>query len=949
MTTRGVPNASIAEILVVEDNASSLKMLSDLLTKAGYKVRPASDGELGLQSVQAKEPDLILLDFKLPGMDGVEVCRHLKEDPETHDIPVIFISALGDSELKVKALDAGAVDYVTKPIDSSEVLARIKTHLNMYHLRRSNARQAKELRKHRDRLEELVEERTADLVESEKNLAESNQLLGSVLEYTHMLAVFLDPHFNFIWVNRAYADACKHEISFFPGKNHFDLYPHEENQAIFQRVVDTGKSVFVAAKPFEYPDQPDLGVTYWDWSLIPVKDDTGIVTGLVFTLADVTDRIRTNEALQESESRFRNVVTNSTPVTFMIDRDGTILLSEGKMLSSLGLEPGQHIGQSVFELYRDFPDIIEGLRRALGGELFEGVIETGDRSFEVIYSPNLDSQQNVVGVIGMGLDITERKRAERERETAIDLLELLNAKGDFRDLMRDILRFLQELSECEAVGIRLRDGDDFPYYATSGFSGEFVEAERYLCVRNLNGQIERDQVGDPVLDCMCGNIICGRVDPSKSFFTDRGSFVSNHTSDLLATTTEEDRQSRTRNRCNAEGYESVALLPLRVKGETFGLIQFNDRRKGFFSDHFIALAERLADNVAIAIGQRRAEEDRGRARKFMQTVIDSFPESMMVINRDHTIALANRTIREMCGGRDPVADSSTCYGVSHGRETPCDGSEHPCPLEHVLETKAPITVEHVHFDSQGREIIVEMIAAPIFGEEGDVVQIIESVRDITERKLSRESIAASLKEKEVLLREIHHRVKNNMQIIVSMLRMHSRESTSERMRDVFDDCRGRVNAMSLIHEALYQSEDLARIDSEPYLAKLCRNLIQVHRASSRGISLTVGKEDVSLGIDQGVAVGMIVCELVSNSFKHAFPNGETGSVSVNLSSVEDREVELIVRDDGVGLPPEIDIQDSPSLGLHLAAITTMHELGGSIEVERDGGTRYVIRFERKDI
>jgi len=224
------------------------------------------------------------------------------------------------------------------------------------------------------------------------------------------------------------------------------------------------------------------------------------------------------------------------------------------------------------------------------------------------------------------------------------------------------------------------------------------------------------------------------------------------------------------------------------------------------------------------------------------------------------------------------------------------------------------------------------------------------VIDITERKRTEEKVRDSLKEKEVLLREIHHRVKNNLQVIVSLLRMHARRSDNEQVQKVFGDCRNRVNAMSLIHEALYRSEDLARIDTEPYLEKLCRHLRQAHGlASDKGIVLTVGKDDLPLGMDQGVAVGMIVCELVSNIFKHAFPEGEPGSVLVGLSSVGEDDVELIVQDDGVGLPPDVDISNAPSLGLHLVSITATHELGGTIEVERDGGTRFIIRFKRKDI
>jgi DNA-binding response OmpR family regulator len=178
-STHGLPHG---EIMVVEDTPSSLKFLSDILTRAGYRVRPASDGELALRSVRAKLPDLILLDFKLPGMNGVEVCRRLKAGPGTRDLPVIFISALGATELKVKALEAGGVDYVTKPFEPSEILARIDTHLNLHRLQQRLAVQSEELiaeieerkqteeelAKHREHLEELVEERTAALRQSEE-------------------------------------------------------------------------------------------------------------------------------------------------------------------------------------------------------------------------------------------------------------------------------------------------------------------------------------------------------------------------------------------------------------------------------------------------------------------------------------------------------------------------------------------------------------------------------------------------------------------------------------------------------------------------------------------------------------------------------------------------------------------------------------------------------------
>ena len=134
MSTDNEQSLANGDILVVDDDSATLKFFVDLLTKSGYRVRPASDGELALRSVQAKLPDLILLDYNMPGMNGIEVCRHLKRDPETRDIPVIFLSGLEETDLKVKALEAGAIDYIIKPIKLPELVVRIENHLKLYRL-----------------------------------------------------------------------------------------------------------------------------------------------------------------------------------------------------------------------------------------------------------------------------------------------------------------------------------------------------------------------------------------------------------------------------------------------------------------------------------------------------------------------------------------------------------------------------------------------------------------------------------------------------------------------------------------------------------------------------------------------------------------------------------------------------------------------------------------------
>jgi PAS domain S-box-containing protein/putative nucleotidyltransferase with HDIG domain len=249
----------------------------------------------------------------------------------------------------------------------------------------------------------------------------------------------------------------------------------------------------------------------------------------------------------------------------------------------------------------------------------EKLISTGDIIVETVHVTR-DGRQipvessvrifNYLGkqaAISISRDITERKQAADREKLARDVLNLMNYSKGASDTVRDILNLVKKNTGFEAVGIRLREGDDFPHYATNGFSDDFVLAERYLCSHNEAGEVLRDAQGKPILECMCGNILCGRTNPTLPFFTEGGSFWTNSTTELLASTTEKDRQGRTRNRCNSEGYESVALIPLRSDSEIIGLLQLNDRRRNQFNPEIIRFFEGLGSSIGIALSRMRAE------------------------------------------------------------------------------------------------------------------------------------------------------------------------------------------------------------------------------------------------------------------------------------------------------------------------------------------------------
>ncbi len=178
----------------------------------------------------------------------------------------------------------------------------------------------------------------------------------------------------------------------------------------------------------------------------------------------------------------------------------------------------------------------------------------------------------------------------------------LNNFVELKPTLVTIIESIKELTGCEAVSIRLHDDGDYPYYVYDGFPESFIKQENSLCAMDQNGERMLSPDGNGyLLECMCGNIIRGRFDPSLPFFTTKGSFWSNSTTELLALTTEDDRQSRTRNTCNASGYESVALIPVKARDERIGLIQINDRRPGMFTEELIEYCEMIGEQIGISI------------------------------------------------------------------------------------------------------------------------------------------------------------------------------------------------------------------------------------------------------------------------------------------------------------------------------------------------------------
>jgi PAS domain S-box-containing protein len=227
--------------------------------------------------------------------------------------------------------------------------------------------------------------------------------------------------------------------------------------------------------------------------------------------------------------------------------------------------------------------------------------------------------------------------------------------------------------------------------------------------------------------------------------------------------------------------------------------------------------------------------------------------------------------------------------------------------------------------------------------DGDCQYHLWRYEDITDRKRSDERIRASLKEKEVLLKEIHHRVKNNLQVISSLLNLQANQIKDKEAAQVFRDSQSRVKAMSLVHERLYQSSDLASINFAGYVQDVTRHLLRSYQSGPRGVRMLVDVDPVSFNIDTAIPCALIINELVSNAFKYAFPNGKEGEIRIRLNQAAGEDLNLSISDNGVGFPPHVDWEQTDSLGLHLVRSLT-DQLNGTIKCHLDHGARFDIRF-----
>ena len=728
------------------------------------------------------------------------------------------------------------------------------------------------------------------------------------------------------YINQAIERVTGKPAESFLGRTNQDLGMPDELNRLWDENLDR---VFEEGSPvtFEFVYPSGENPVVFESRIIPEFSQSGEVLSVISVARDISAEKRADKKRKESESRLDVAMEMGNIAWWEMDLPSGGVRFHDRKATMLGYAPGQ------FATYQDFcaliyPDDLDRTMQAMRDHL-EGKVPRYDVEYRIRTSggewrwfhdsggvTRRDPDGKPATVTGMVVDITGIKMAEealREAEEryeeivthALDSIFIIDVTADERFR----IRYMNPVSEDE-MGI-----------TNASASGRFIE--------DLFPGETSEHLSSMYRQCV-----------------KTGSPLS---------------YEETMDRGPGRRYYSTTLIPLKGAGKRteriIGISHDITNRKLMESEIRAlntVLEQRVIErtrelertNLALIaeIGQREVAEEKLReTNEYLNNLFDYANAPIIVWDPEFRITRFNHAFEWLtgCPSAEVIGQPVSVLFPEQSRERSM------AYLRQAMEGERWEAVEIPIHGREGIERIVLWNSATLLAGDGKtVVAAIAQGQDITERKNAEEKLRTSLDEKLTLLKEVHHRVKNNLQIIVSLLNLQSRYITDEKTLAAIRESQNRVRAMALVHEKLYQTENLSQINLDDYLKYLGKSLFQFYGAGTRGITFSTDAAGIHVDINTAIPFGLIMNELISNSLKYGFPERRRGEVSISVRR-EDRALYVEYRDTGVGIPDGLDWQDTKSLGLRLVN-SLVSQLNGSIALDRREGTAFSMVLYEKE-
>jgi PAS domain S-box-containing protein len=761
----------------------------------------------------------------------------------------------------------------------------------------------------RDISKRKMEEKIRTSVYKISEAAHSAENLQEFYQAIHKIIADLMPAKDNFYIALLNEESKLLHFPYFVDEEEENPGPQKQGMGLTEYVLRTGLPLLASPEIFKKLEEEgeviSIGPPSIDWLGVPLKirgktigvltvqsytegvryseEDKNILTYIAEQVAMAIDRQQTNEALKKSEKEIRALIEAIPDAIYFKDKQGRNLVVNKAYEELVGRKRKEIIGKTDAELLpknlalqcKKSDDRVLKTVKVYQGEEKSLGREGEEVYFETTKSPILDEGGDILGLVGVSRNITERKKTEEALEASEERYRDLVEKAGIAILMDDLkgnFKYVNEryaelfgYSEEEMMKLSIRD---------IVFHSDVARVMRYH-----------------------RNRVQGKKSPSRYEFKGikkDGSLI----------------------------FLEIDAQPMMKRNRIIGtrcyIWDITDR---VLAEKALRLSEEkyktIAENVDVGIYRTTP----GMNGRFVE---------------------ANPSLVKMFGYKSKQefmkVDVAKLYHDPEGRNL----------FQRKMLQEGFVKNEEVLLRKKdGTSFLGSICAVVVRDEKGKIKYFDGIVEDITERKKAEEKIKASLMEKEVLLREIHHRVKNNLQIISSLLNLQSRHIEDASALDMFQESRNRVRSMALVHEKLYRSDDLSRVDFCEYVRSLGSHLFMAYGISSKSLELDVNVKDVFLDINTSIPCGLIINELISNSLKHAFKSRQRGKICVILEPQNNDKFRLEVSDDGEGLPKNLDVTKTESLGLQLVTML-IEQLQGKLTINRKRGTSFEVIFKELD-